>query len=68
MLGGDFNAKTNNEGRLIEEGGMKKEVIRRSKDKEINREDRTIDIEHGLRHPYLNNVLNMVRKNERERA
>lgn len=39
MLRGDFNAKTD-EGRLIEEGGMKEEVIRRSKDKEINREDR----------------------------
>lgn len=42
MIGGDFNARTGNEGGLIGEGEKKEEKRRRSKDKIINKEGRII--------------------------
>lgn len=43
MVGGDFNARTGNEGGPIGTGGKKEEEIRKSKDKMINREGRILN-------------------------
>lgn len=45
MIGEDFNARTGEEGgRIAEEGmgGKEEEMIRRSKDRKVNKEERTL--------------------------